>query len=158
MNGIRRLTTLWILVLLLGSLLALPAAATVAEYQGLEVSIVMDKQTYDPGEAITATITVTNVSAETITIVNLEQLIPAGYKLTEGSDVAMKDVEMHPGRILVLQVTFQGDPNAPVEEQVEESGPMVFLNKLLYGETMGIPNMFLAVMLVIAIGIFLFLT
>ena len=153
---VRKITIVFLLVLLLG-MLALPAAAT-AQYQGLEVSIVMDKQSYEPGEPITATITVTNVSAQTVTIVNLEQLIPAGYKLTEGSDVAMKDVEMQPGRILVLQVTFEGDPNAPVTEEVEEEGPMVFLNQLLYGKTMGIPNMFLAVMIVLGIIIFMVLT
>ena len=156
MAHFRKITVL-LLIALWAGILAVPVAATV-QYQGLEVSIAMDKETYEPGEPITATITVTNVGIDTVTIVNLEQLIPAGYKLSENSEVAMKDVEMHPGRILVLQVTFEGDPNAPVTEEAELEGPAALVNTLLYGKTLGVPNMFIAVILVIAIGIFMFLT
>ena len=48
---VRKITIVFLLVLLLG-MLALPAAAT-AQYQGLEVSIVMDKQSYEPEGLIT---------------------------------------------------------------------------------------------------------
>ena len=95
----RKITTFFLLIFLLGTLV-LPALAT-AQYQGLEVSVTMDKETYEPGEPITATITVTNKGSQTVTIANLEQLIPEGYVLSENSDVSMKDVEMVPGRILV---------------------------------------------------------
>ena len=138
-------------------LLVLPAAATFVEHEGLEISIEMDKETYEVGEPITATITVTNVSAESITIVNLEQLIPEGYALAEDSDVAMKDVEMMPGRTLVLKVTFVGEPGEEAAEE-ETVGFEAFLNKVLYGETMGVPNMFIATIVAIAIIVFLILT
>ena len=156
MASIRKFTMLFLLFLLLGALV-FPAAATVVEYEGLEVSVVMDKETYEPGEPITATITVTNVGSESITIVNLEQLIPEGYVLAENSDVAMKDVQMDPGRILVLQVTFQGETGENAAEDAE-GGPGAFLNTILYGKTGSVPNMFIAVMVVLAIGLFLFLT
>ena len=158
MKKMRKWMALFLAALSCAGLLALPAAATAVEHDGLEISIVMDQETYEVGEAITATITVTNVSADTITIANLEQLIPAGYKLAEDSEVAMKDVEMHPGRILVLQVTFEGDASQAGSSEEEVSGPAAFLNTILYGRTLGVPNMFLTVMLVLAIGLFLFLT
>ena len=156
MRFLKKLTVFFALFLCLFPL-ALPASATAAQYQGLEVSVEMDKETYEPGEPITATITVTNTGAESVTIVNLEQMIPEGYVLAEDSDVAMKDVEMHPGRILVLQVTFQGDSSENAAQEAAD-GPGAFLNTILYGKTGSVPNMFIAVMVVLAIGLFLFLT
>lgn len=139
------------------SLLALPAAASsYAEHQGLQISVEMDKEKYDPGEPITATITVTNAGSETVTILNLEQLIPEGYVLAENSEVAMQNVDMQPGQTIVLQVTFVG--GEPAESGDSEGGGSGFWNKLLYGETWGIPNLLLAVILVIAFVIFMLLT
>jgi len=158
MKILQRIMVLALILLCCGGLLVLPATATFVEHEGLEISIEMDKEEYLEGEPITATITVTNVSAESITIVNLEQLIPEGYKLTEGSDVAMKDVEMHPGRILVLKVTFEGDPTQETETAEEVTGFEAFVNQVLYGKTMGVPNMLIATILGIAIVIFFILT
>ncbi len=151
----RKITTFFLLIFLLGTLV-LPALAT-AQYQGLEVSVTMDKETYEPGEPITATITVTNKGSQTVTIANLEQLIPEGYVLAENSDVSMKDVEMVPGRILVLQVTFEGDTSENAEAEAA-TGFEGFVNTVLYGRTMGVPNMFIAVILAIALIIFFILT
>ena len=156
MKILRRSMALLLLAVAWAGLLAVPAAATFVEHEGLEISVEMDKEQYEVGEPITATITVTNVSTESITIVNLEQLIPEGYKLAEDSEVSMKDVEMMPGRVLVLKVTFVGDASAAPAE--EETGFGNFLNVLLYGETVGVPNMFIATILVIAVAVFLFLT
>ena len=151
----RKITIFFLLIFLLGTLV-LPALAT-AQYQGLEVSVTMDKETYEPGEPITATITVTNKGSQTVTIANLEQLIPEGYVLSENSDVSMKDVEMVPGRILVLQVTFEGDTSENAEAEAA-TGFQGFVNMVLYGRTMGVPNMFIAVILAIALIIFFILT
>lgn len=157
MRILKRMTAVLLALLSCAALLVLPAAATFVEHQGLEISIVMDKEEYMEGEPITATITVTNVSAESITIVNLEQLIPEGYALAEDSDVAMKDVEMMPGRTLVLKVTFVGEPGGEAAEE-EATGFEAFVNKVLYGETMGVPNMFIATIVAIAIVVFLLMT
>ena len=156
MTCIRKITTLFLALFLLGALM-LPVFATTVEHDGLEISVVMDKETYESGEPITATITVKNVTGQPITVVNLEQLIPEGYKLSDNSEAGMKDVTVQPGRILVMQVTFEGDPTAPAEAE-EQTGPAAFLNTLLYGKTANIPNMFLAVMAVLAVLLFLFLT
>lgn len=156
MTCIRKITTLFLALFLLGTLM-FPVLATTVEHDGLEISVVMDKETYESGEPITATITVTNVTGQPITVVNLEQLIPEGYKLAEDSEAGMRDVTVQPGRILVMQVTFEGDPSAPAETE-GLTGPAAFLNTLLYGKTANIPNMFLAVMAVLAVLLFLFLT
>ena len=156
MRKMRRWMALFLLMLSSAGLLVLPAAATFVEHEGLEISIVMDKEQYEAGEPITSTITVPNVSTESITIVNLEQLIPEGYALAEDSQVAMKDVEMMPGRTLVLKVTFVGEPGEAAEE--EAVGFEAFLNKVLYGETLGVPNMFIATIVAIAIVVFFILT
>ena len=57
------------------------------------------------------------------------------------------------GDIDVMKVTFESKEK---EEKTEEQEG--FLEKLLYGETMGMPNLLLAVLLVIAFAIFMYLT
>ena len=104
---------------------------------------------------MTATITVVNTNDHAVTIVNLEQLIPEGYVLSENSEVSMQNVEMQPGQTIVLQVTFEGEPAQPGEGEEEYTS---FWDKLLYGQTWGIPNILLAVLGLIAFGIFMFLT
>lgn len=142
------------LALLCTGLLAVPAAAasTYVEHDGLEITVEMDKEQYDAGEPITATITVKNTNAAAVTIANLEQLIPEGYHLAQNSKAGMQDIELRPNQTMVLEVTFAGEP----EEAKAATGG--FFDKLLYGETLGIPNLLIAVILVIAFVIFMLLT
>jgi len=146
---------IWVhLMLLCTGLLATPAAAasTYVEHDGLEITVEMDKEQYDAGEPITATITVKNTNAAAVTIANLEQLIPEGYHLAQNSKAGMRDIELRPHQTMVLEVTFVGE--AAAETVSAES----FFDKLLYGETLGIPNLLIAVILVIAFVIFMLLT
>lgn len=159
MKRLHRILSLLLLTLLCTALLAMPAAAssTFMEYEGLEVTVEMDKEEYDTGEPITATITVKNTSDQIITIANLEQLIPEGYRLAADSQASAQNIELLPGRTTVLAVTFEGD--AAAGEAAEDGGfGWSFLNTLLYGETMGVPNLLIAVLAAIAIAIFMFLT
>lgn len=154
MKQLRKLISIAVLAVLLGAL-ALPAAASsYSEHEGLQVTVEMDKEQYDVGEPMTATITVLNTNAYAVTIVNLEQLIPEGYVLSENSDVSMQNVEMQPGQTITLQVTFEGEPAQSAEGEEYTS----FWDKLLYGETWGIPNILLAVVGLIAFGVFMLLT
>lgn len=155
MKFLRKVTVAFLLVGCLG-MLGLPVrASTTMEHEGLQVSIQMDKEQYDEGEPITATITVTNTNSYSVTIVNLEQLIPEGCVLAEGSDVAKQNVDIAAGETITLQVTYVGDP---ASTGTEDAGEMSFFDKLLYGETWGIPNLLLAVIAAIAFGIFMLLT
>ena len=135
--------------------LILPAAAVSSsmEHEGLEVSVQMDKEQYVDGEPITATIIVENTNLETVTITNLEQLIPEGYQLSDNSKVSEKNVELLPGEVMVLEVTFE-------REASETAGvmPEDFFGKLLHGETWGLPNLLLIMVAAIAIAVFMILT
>lgn len=155
MGVLRRVYAALMLLMLSAAILALPAAATTttSKYDGLEVTIEMDKEVYNTGEPITAKITVKNTSMDTITITNLEQLIPEGYKLAPNSKAAEKDIDLPPSRQITLEVTYEGEPEA--EGQAEQTD---IFSKLLYGETMGIPNLLIVVILAIAFAIFMFLT
>lgn len=155
MGILRRVQAALLLLILSITLLALPAAANtmVFENDELEVTIEMDKDVYDAGEPITATITVKNTTSGAVTISSLEQLIPEGYKLSSGSKEAVTNVELRAGGTARLEVTFEKE-----EKEADAAQQDGFLEKLLYGETLGIPNLLLAVLLVIAFAIFMFLT
>lgn len=144
------------LLLLLFGILICPVTAVASSYQeydGLQVTVTTDKEVYEEGEQITAMITVTNVDSKTITVLNLEQLIPEGYVLSENSAVSTKNVEIKPGQDIQLQVTFEGDPQAD-----GENGEGTFWDKVFYGETIGIPNIILIVFGVIFFIVFMALT
>lgn len=130
------------------------SASSSAEYDGLKVMVAMDQESYEAGDEITATITVVNTNTRPVTIINLEQLIPEGYVLSEDSQVATQNVEISPGQEISLQVSFVGEPPQPAENG--EGG--TFWDKLFYGETLGIPNIIWAVIVVIILIVFMLLT
>lgn len=158
MRNLHRIVSMLLLTVLCLGLLALPAAATTTfmEYEGLEVTVEMDKEHYDVGEAITATITVKNTGNEILVIANLEQLIPDGYRLSGESQASARNIELLPGRTAVLEVTFEGESNRVQTGTASEAGG--FLDTLLYGETWGVPNILLAVLALIGIVVFFLLT
>lgn len=143
------------LFLICMSSLALPvfASSTYMEHEGLEITVQMDKEQYEDGEPITATIVVENKSAEMVTITNLEQLIPEGYILSENSEVSTENLELLPQEIVVLQVTFEKDA-----VETEPAVPEDFFGKILFGETWGLPNALLIMILVIVVVVFMILT
>lgn len=144
-----------ILLILCISYLILSAAATsnFMEHEGLEITVQMDKEQYEDYEPITATIVVENKSTEIVTIDNLEQLIPAGYVLSNNSQVSTENVELLPQEIVVLQVTYEQESADDAVAAQED-----FFDKLLFGETWGLPNVLLIVLLAIAVTIFMILT
>lgn len=149
-----RIISLAILVVLSLGLWTLPAAASAMEHDGLVVTVTTDKDYYEPGEEITATLTVENTNNHNVTIVSLEQLIPEGYKLTNSSQSALSNVQLGAKQTMSLEVTFVGEPT---QEGIEEA-EMSFIDKLIYGKTLGIPNLLLLVIAVIAVVIFFVLT
>ena len=154
MNILKKIVALLVLLFLF-SALALPSAATstIAGDEGLEVAVKMDKEQYEDGEPITATITVKNTKLQVVTIDNLEQLIPEGYKLSENSKDSIQNVELAYGQTLELSVTFEKDLPENTAAQQED-----FFQKLFTGETMGIPNLLIIMILGIAFAVFMILT
>lgn len=156
MYNLRKLVVFILTVVLCMGLIAFPAHAetTYVEHEGLEITVAMDKDQYEAGEPITATITVKNTNTDTVEIANLEQLIPEGYRLADDSKAGMQNIELRPNQTMVLEVTFV----AEVEQTEAEVVTANFFDKLLNGETLGIPNLLIAVILVIAFIIFMLLT
>ncbi len=145
-----------VFLLLIGIMIsAVPAKASATqEYQGLQVMVTMDKETYEEGEPITAAITVVNTNSQSVTVVNLEQLIPEGYVLAEDSAVSTQNVEIKPGQNIELRVTFEGEP----EDAGENGEDGNFWDKIFYGESLGIPNLILIVLGVIIFIVYMALT
>ena len=71
----KTLRKLMVFVLLISCLLVLTLPATATghvEYDGLEVSVEMDQESYEAGASMTATIKVTNTNNRSVLIVNFE--------------------------------------------------------------------------------------
>lgn len=149
-----RIMAIAILVVLNLGLWILPVAASAMEHDGLVVTVTTDKEYYEPGEEITATLTVENTNNHHVTIVSLEQLIPEGYQLKDSSQAVLSNIQLGARQTMTLEVTFVGEP---VSEDAE-AGEMSFVDKLIHGKTLGIPNLLLLVIAVIAVVIFYVLT
>ena len=155
MKILKRIMAFVLLMVLSSALVTLPAAATttISRQDGLEVTVEMDKEVYDAGEPITATITVKNTSGNAITIANLEQLIPEGYNLSKDSKAAAENIELRPNQTFQLEVTFEGGAGSGAEASTQS-----FFDKVIYGQTKGIPNLLIAVLVVIGFAVFMLLT
>ena len=126
---------------------------TQMENEGLEVTVLFDKEVYEEGEPITAKIIVKNISGETAIIRDVEQLVPEGYVLSENLPEYEEDFLLEPDGTIELEVTY-----GEVIENPEEEGAEAFFDKVIFGETLGIPNILIAVLLVIAVALFYYFT
>lgn len=106
MKTMKKVSAFLLMVVLCMSIMVMPAFATTTSQDGLEVTLTTDKETYDKGEQIEATLVVTNTNDFAVSNVSLENTIPEGYKLSEGS-TATKHVEsLAPGEMVSLAVTY----------------------------------------------------
>ena len=153
MRNFLKKTAALLMAMLVLNLATVSAFATYMEHEGLEVSVLMDKEVYEQGEPITATITVKYTNTEAVTITNLEQLIPEGYVLSEGSEVNTSEVILEAGKSVTLNVTY-GESLEEIEEDPAES----FFDTLIFGESFGIPNILIALIVIVALFIFFKLT
>ncbi|MBQ6878164.1 MAG: hypothetical protein IJO22_07190 [Oscillospiraceae bacterium] len=151
MKNLKKASALFLSLIIL-FILPVTANASLMENDGLEVTIDTDRENYEEGEAITATITVTNTKDEPVQILNLEQLVPEGYVIEEGSDFE-GEVTLGKGESISINVRYAGENPIPDENKVED-----FLNNLIYGETWVIPNILLVIGGIAAVAIFFKLT
>lgn len=106
MKTMKKVSAFLLMVVLCMSIMVMPAFATTTSQDGLEVTLTTDKETYDKGEQIEVTLVVTNTNDFAVSNVSLENMIPEGYKLSEGS-MATKQVEsLAPGEMVSLTVTY----------------------------------------------------
>lgn len=152
MKIIKRISAFFMLLLLTFGIFAMPAYATLMENEALEVTVNFDKEVYEEGEPISATIVVKNISAETVIIRDVEQLVPEGYHLSEDIPKNEEDILLDPEGTIELRVTY-GESIDDAEEEAED-----FFDKLIFGESFGIPNILIALFVIIAVALFFYFT
>lgn len=164
MKQMHAVVTLLLVWILFAGTLVIPARATTTTttQDGLEVTVEMDKEMYEPGEPITATITLKNTKYKEVTIKNLEQLIPEGFELAEESKVALKNKTLGAKASLKLVVTMQpetetDDENADGIVKIGNFEPPS-LTQIFFGETHGMPHFPFWCVMLVAFLIFMKLT
>lgn len=145
------LTALWVCLLAV-PILPMDARASTTVVDGVEVTIRTNQEEYADDEAISVTIQVTNTTENKVTIENLEQMVPQGYTLSENSRSSLTEFDLAAGETRELTVEMLPIQETEPEETVDA------LEKVLDGETMGIPNVILILVMFLFIAIFYFFT
>ena len=153
MNKIKKAVAAFFCAVIIMEFFAMPVMASSMVNDGLEITIETDKESYEEGEAITATITVKNVKDEPVIIRNIEQVLPEGYKFTDESEIPEGEIILEKGDSVSVKVTYEGEDTSAEENKVE-----AFFNNVIYGESFGIPNILIALILIIAAALFFYFT
>ena len=148
----KRVSALVLLFLLSFLIFAAPVYGMQMENDALEVTVVFDKEVYEEDEPITATIVVKNISSEVAIIKDVEQLVPEGYNLSEDIPKNTEDILLDPADTIELKVTY-GEQIEETEESAED-----FFDKVIFGESLGIPNILIALVVIIAVVLFFYFT
>ncbi len=109
MKTIKKFTHLLLAMWLCIGMMTTTVFAAVSSQDGVEVTLTTDKESYEQGESITATVTVTNKNEVMVTEVSLESIIPEGYKLADGSEATKQVTVLAPGETVTLTVTYVAD-------------------------------------------------
>lgn len=88
------------------SWLTLPTYADTINQDGLEISLDTDRESYSADEEIVAKLTVTNNNADNITDVILENIVPDGYVLANGTEAIKSIAELGKGETVSLEVVY----------------------------------------------------
>ena len=108
---------LFLTVLLCITMMAVPALAASDSQDGFEVTLTTDKEEYSKGEEIAATLTVTNTNDTAVSNVSLENLIPDGYKLADGSEAAKQVESLGAGETVSMTVTYVAEESDAGEDK-----------------------------------------
>lgn len=144
---------------------ALATTTTTTTADGLQVTVEMDKEMYEPDEPITATITLKNTKYTEVTITNLEQLIPEGFELADESRVALKNKTLGAKASMKLVVTMVRSEDTAGDSEAEGDTPVKIgsfqppsLSQVFFGETAGVPHFPFWCVFLLAFIIFMKLT
>lgn len=121
MGVVRKVVAVLLALVLCAALMAVPASAAQANQDGLRVELTTDRETYAPGETVTAVLTVTNTGSEPVLDLILEILIPRNGRLLPGEERVLQAQSLEPGGVLELTVRFivtEGTSAAAVIDQM----------------------------------------
>lgn len=118
MKKCKKLLAFTLSVLLAFACYAVPAfASSSANQNGLEATIVTDKESYKANEEIHVTVTVKNTNDFKVENVSMESLLPETLTLKDGSN-STKTVDLEPGETLTLSFTAVKE-----KEETSATGP-----------------------------------
>lgn len=109
MKTIKKLPIFLLAIMLCVGMMVIPAYAESSTQDGLEVNLTTNKETYSQDEQIVATLTVTNTNEVAVSNVSLENVIPEGYKLANGSEATKQVESLESGESVTLAVTYVTD-------------------------------------------------
>lgn len=115
MKKLKKLSAILVVVLVLFSAITTTAFAADVSQDGLEVSLITNKEAYEQGDQIEATLTVKNANDFAVKNVTLESLIPDGYVLAEGASATKELNSLEPGETAELAVTFIAKGETPTD-------------------------------------------
>lgn len=115
MKKLKKLSAILVAMLVLFSAITTTAFAADVSQDGLEVSLITNKEAYEQGEQIAATLTVKNTNDFAVKNVTLESLIPDGYVLADGTSATKELNSLEPGETAELAVTFIAKGETPTD-------------------------------------------
>ena len=116
----KTLALLFAMVLCIG-MMTMNVSAASTEQDGLQVSLTTDKSEYSQGDPITATLAVTNTNDVAVSNVSMENMIPEGYSLAEGSEAEKLVESLDAGETVTMSVTYIADASTG-EDDTEDTG------------------------------------
>lgn len=118
----KRFSAFLLSMLLCLGMTAIPVFAASESQDGLEVTLVTDKEVYTQKEEIVATLSVKNTNDFAVTNLSLENIIPKGYKLAKDS-VATKQIgSLETGKTTTLKVTYVAESSTGAGEDKPGTG------------------------------------
>lgn len=116
MYAFKKSLAVLLVILLCVGILVVPAYAAKASQDGLEVTLTTNKDVYNQGEAIVATLKVRNTNDAAVSNVSLENLIPEGYILEKGSKSILQAGTLAAGETVTLTVSFVAEQSEVSEK------------------------------------------
>ncbi len=103
----KRLSALLMLIMLLGSIFALPACAETTIQDGIEVTLTTDKESYTDRELIHASLMLKNMNDHPIKDVRMQILAPEGYALVNAGEIRIGELAAGAEHVLKTDIRIQ---------------------------------------------------
>lgn len=121
MKMIKKLSAIAVSAVMMFSIAGINAFAATTTQDGLEVTLNTDKQNYNKDDKITTTLSVKNTNDIAISNVSLENVIPDGYKLDDGSANVKQLETLNPNETAELSVVYVADSSSEISKVSQDS-------------------------------------
>ena len=98
----KKLQVVFLALLLCTGMMTQPALAASLLQDGIEAALTTDKETYQQGEEIKVTLTVTNTNDTAVTNLSLENILPENFVLAENAETTKKMESLQAGETVTL--------------------------------------------------------